>query len=248
MRNSTHASRTMLISFSGIDGAGKSTQIANLCTSLGNAGLRVELLSFWDDAATLKRMREGAGQKIFRGDGGVGSPEKPIERRDKNVRSPLMTMVRWGIYLLDALSLRRVARRALRTDADVVIFDRYIFDEMANLNLQRAIVRSYVRGMMMLVPRPDVALVLDADPAEARKRKPEYPLEFLHENRRAYLRLSEVLGHMTVIPPLPIQDAKAAVVAAVRRKVSVAADDAMGTTTTLPEETMDGRDARPLAY
>ncbi len=201
-----------LVSFSGIDGAGKSTQIANLCAHLEGAGLRVAIVTFWDDVATLKKLREEAGHKVFRGDKGVGTPEAPIERRDKNVRSPLMTVVRLGMYFLDALSLRRIARRALGSGVDVVIFDRYLYDELANLNLANPLLRGYVRALLALVPRPDPGFVLDADPEMARARKPEYPLDFLHLCRNSYLQLSAVLGGITVIPPLPLEDAKREVV------------------------------------
>jgi thymidylate kinase len=49
--------RCKLVSFSGIDGAGKGTQIERLCTQLKAAGLRVLLITFWDDVATLTLMR-----------------------------------------------------------------------------------------------------------------------------------------------------------------------------------------------
>jgi thymidylate kinase len=210
---------TLLISFSGIDGAGKSTQIDNVCRTLEQQGLTWRLLTFWDDAACLKPLRESAGHHIFGGDQGVGSPDKPIERRDKNVRSPLMTLVRLGLYALDALSLRRVARRALRSGADVIIFDRYIFDELANLDLRNPVARLYVRTVARLVPFPQLAMILDANPAQAHARKPEYPLPFLIENRNAYIRLSDFLGAMTVIPPMPLELAKAEVARRVVREV-----------------------------
>jgi thymidylate kinase len=212
MSDSFRSRRALLVSFSGIDGAGKSTQIANLCASLHDSGSTVQLITFWDDVATLKGLREDVGHKVFKGDKGVGSPEAPIQRRDKNVRSPLMTLVRMAIYVADAISLRKKAKNALRSEADVVIFDRYIYDELANLNTGNAATRFYMRGIMKLAPRPDVSFVLDADPEQAFARKPEYPLEFLHSNRNSYLQLSRVLGGITVIPPLPINDAKAEVV------------------------------------
>ena len=202
----------MLISFSGIDGAGKSTQIANLCEHLRAADLSVKLVTFWDDVARLKPIREGVGHKVFKGDKGVGTPEAPIRRRDKNVQSPLMTLFRMALYVNDALSLRSVTKRVVRSKADVVIFDRYLYDELANLDLGSAVILSYVRQVLRLVRRPDVSFILDADPAQAFARKPEYPLDFLHSNRTSYLRLAQVLGGMTVIPVLPMHEAKAEVV------------------------------------
>ena len=199
----------MIVSFSGIDGSGKSTQIESLCKRLEEAGLHVRLITFWDDVATLKRLREGAGHKVFRGDEGVGTIEKPINRRDKNIRTPLMTVVRLLLYLLDAVSLRKITKAAFMSQADVVIFDRYLYDELANLDLQNRVFRRYARWTMKLVPKPNVSFVLDGDPIKARARKPEYPLEFLQFNRVSFLTLGKMFSGITVIPPMPIDEVKA---------------------------------------
>lgn len=200
------------VSFSGIDGAGKSTQIANLRARLESAGMRIELITFWDDVARLKRIREGAGHTLFKGEKGVGSPEKPVNRRDKNVRSWPMSVVRLGLYFVDALSLRAAVAKALQSGADFVICDRYIYDELANLNLGNPAARAYVRMIMKLVPRPDVSYFLDADPVAARARKPEYPLDFLYISRASYFTLIELIGGITVISPMSIQNAEREVI------------------------------------
>jgi thymidylate kinase len=103
------------------------------------------------------------------------------------------------------MSLRKVVKRALRSNADVVIFDRYHYDELANLGMSSGIVRAYVRLILWLVPPPNVAFLLDADPMLARARKPEYPVDFLHTSRASYLNLARLAG-MTVIAPQPIED------------------------------------------
>jgi thymidylate kinase len=249
METTTTMRSTTLVSFSGIDGAGKSTQIANLCAHLRALGLSVQIITFWDDVATLKGVREGAGHKIFKGDKGVGSPDAPISRRDKNVRSPFMTLVRLGMYVLDAVSLRIKAGRALRSGSDVVIFDRYLYDELANLNLHSRAIRIYLRALMSIVPRPHVSFVLDADPVAARRRKPEYPLDFLFENRNAYLQLAAWLGGITVIPPLPIDQAKAEVVRNVDLRLPASPPSAASLTGdfSAPQTQMDGSETRPLA-
>ncbi|HEX4065039.1 MAG TPA: thymidylate kinase [Acidobacteriaceae bacterium] len=234
-----------LISFSGIDGAGKSTQIAHLQGVFEAAGQRVKIVTFWDDVAVLKRLREDAGHRVFRGDKGIGTPEAPIERRDKNVRSPAMTLIRLGMYCLDAISLRRIARRALHSGADVVIFDRYLYDELANLNLSSRAMCAYVRALARLVPRPDPALILDADPVAARARKPEYPLDFLHLCRNSYLRLSEILGGLAIIAPAPVPAVKREVERQARtgaRRAALRIETASS-----PQNETDEPKARPFA-
>lgn len=202
-----------LISFSGLDGAGKTTQIENLLASLADRGLGSVLLAFWDDVVVLSRYREGFVHRVFKSERGIGAPGKPVNRRDKNVRGWHVNFARHGLYLLDAINLRRVVARARRSGADVVIMDRYIHDELANLPLENPLTRAFVRLAAAIAPKPDVAYMLDADPVEARARKPEYPLDFLVDSRRRYHALAPMVG-MTIIPPLPLEEAKAAVVQA----------------------------------
>jgi thymidylate kinase len=194
-------SRPFLVSFSGIDGAGKTTQIEKLAAWLRNAGMCVTLVTYWDDVAALRRLREGLGHALFKGDEGVGTPAKPVRRRDKNVQSWYLLPARVSLCFLDALSLAfELARLKRKHDADVVIFDRYIYDQFANLDVSNRLVRACVRLLLHLVMQPNVAYLLDVDPVLARARKPEYPLEFLYSNRNSYLEVGKLTG-MDVIPP-----------------------------------------------
>jgi thymidylate kinase len=211
-------SRPCLVSFSGVDGSGKTTQIEALLAWLRDAGLRVDVLRFWDDIAVFGRMRETMSHTLFKSEKGIGSPDRPVQRRDKNVRAWYMTAARLYLYFLDAARLAFVIATASRRDADVVIFDRFLYDELANLDLGNPAARAYARLLMRLVPRPDVAFLLDADPVQARARKPEYPLDFIHGNRAAYLTLVKLTEGVTVTEARPAED----VAEIVLREVSTA--------------------------
>lgn len=200
--------KPIIVSFSGLDGAGKTTQIENLRALAHSLGLRDTLLTFWDNIVVFSRYREGFVHKVYGSERGIGAPDKPVERRDKNVRAWYLSVVRHGLYLLDALHLAWVIAKARRRNLDVVIVDRYIYDELANLPLENPLTRIFVQFVKGLAPTPDLAFLLDADPIAARIRKPEYPVEFMQQSRRAYFMLAELLGTMTVIPPLPLSEAK----------------------------------------
>ncbi len=217
---STMSARAIkIITFSGIDGAGKSTQIDALTSQLEQAGLRVKLLSFWDDVVVLPKFREAISYKAFKGDRGIGSPAKPLNRRDKDVTSWPVTAARFVLYLGDAVNLKRKVNRIQVEDVDVVIFDRYIYDELANVPLSRWLPRAFARLVLKLIPKPDVAFLIDADPVLARERKPEYPLEFLLRNRESYLALSRLSGHMTLIDPLSVEATKVRVAGVLEKQL-----------------------------
>ncbi len=212
--------KSFLVSFSGLDGAGKTTQIENLRAYLETHGLKTTLLAFWDNVVVLSRYREGFVHKVFKSERGIGAPDKPVNRRDKNVRGWHVNLARHGLYLLDALNLRRVLARARRSGADVIIFDRYVHDELANLPLEHRLTDSFVKFVAAVAPKPDIAFMLDASPDAARARKPEYPLDFLIDSRQRYHRLAPMVG-MTIIPPLALEAAKEAVEKAFAEKWNV---------------------------
>lgn len=200
----------ILISFSGLDGSGKSTQIENLRAFAVTEGFTVRQLTFWDNVVVGASYREGFVHKVYRSEKGIGLPGKPVARRDKNVRKWYLSLARHALYLLDALNLCRVAARERRSGADIILFDRYIYDEFANLPLASGLSRAFVRLITGIVPRPDIAYLLDADPEAARARKPEYPVEFMRECRDSYYQLAALLGTMSLIPPLPLEQTRQA--------------------------------------
>ncbi|HUS19736.1 MAG TPA: hypothetical protein VMZ25_08805 [Terriglobales bacterium] len=213
----------MLISFSGLDGSGKSTQIAALRQLLASRGLTVKTLAFWDDVVLGKRWREVFVHKVYKSEKGIGAPGKPVERRDKNVRKWYLSLARHLLYTIDAVNLVRVISRVRAEKPNVIIMDRYIYDELANLPLRNPLTRAFVKLVHAMVPQPEIAYLLDVDVEAARVRKPEYPVDFMHRCRIAYFELDRMLGNMTVIPAASLSEATDEVISIAMRSVVSAA-------------------------
>jgi thymidylate kinase len=203
----------LIISFSGIDGAGKSTQIQKLREYLFASGIAVTNLTFWDNVVMFPQLRAGFSRRVLQSDGNIGTPERPAERRDKNTQNAPLLFGRSILHLFDVMNLRRIVRRAKSANNGVVIFDRYIYDQLAALPMRSWWARTFARVLLRAAPKTDLSYVLDADPDVARARKPEYPIEFMRKYRSSYLELRH-LANLQLISPGSVDEVHRAIVAA----------------------------------
>jgi len=201
----------LIVSFSGIDGAGKSTQIQKLREYLGAHGVAVKELAFWDNVVMFPRMRAGFSRRVLQSDGSIGTPEKPADRRDKNTQNAPLLLGRSVLHLFDVMNLRRIVNKSKADNSGVVICDRYIYDQLAALPMQSWWARAFARVLLRVAPKPDLSYVLDADPEVARARKPEYPLEFMRKYRSSYLELRK-MANLQLIQPGDVEQVHGAIV------------------------------------
>ncbi|MBI3454655.1 MAG: dTMP kinase [Candidatus Rokubacteria bacterium] len=152
--------RGRLITVEGVEGAGKSTQVARLAAWLGGLGLRVVTTSEPD-----------------------GSPLGAWVRRVLADRSPLDPLTECLLFATArAEHVRRVIRPALASGA-VVICDRYADSTVAYQGYGRGVPLEVIAELNRLATDglvPDLTLVLDLDVTEGlrrARRRPLAPLE-----------------------------------------------------------------------
>jgi thymidylate kinase len=211
--------RGRLISFSGLDGAGKTSQAEALRETLERLGFdteiawtRLEWTTLWENrwlgvigwparaaVGRLARLSARRGEAL-RERAAAGAPQlTPGAVRE---RSELLSQL-WVsiIAFAHASAQRRAVRLGLRRGR-VVICDRYTLDAAVQLRFlygERRRFRLQTRLLDRFSPRPLSAYLVDVSAETAHARKPEqYDLAALSRQARLYRELAVGLGAIRV--------------------------------------------------
>lgn len=176
----------LVISFSGLDGAGKTRQISALQADLAGLGLASEVawipFKIWPEPllnklpasfrSRLGPSRSSPGGGTAASGTGPAPARAPLARARSAVLGRVWTVVAVFAAVSAGLSLRR---RVRGLDAPVVILDRYRLDSAVKLRFWYSDVRpGLLLGLVRrLAPQPDLELLLRVRPEVAWDRKPE---------------------------------------------------------------------------
>ncbi|MFA6973553.1 MAG: hypothetical protein WC238_02310 [Parcubacteria group bacterium] len=166
-----------IITISGLDGSGKSTQIELLKAYLEGQGRKV----FYFHAIEF-----GLANKLS-GENKVGG-SKSITRANW-----LQIFLRRIFLLIDLQRFRLLRKKLCNKNFDYILSDRYFYDTVVNIEylcLQRdpkAKLSDFLK-LRFRIEAPDGAIYLATDPEQimARERKPDQGLEYLQKKKELY--------------------------------------------------------------
>ena len=151
----------MIISLSGVDGSGKTTQIDLLVEALHEAGYETSVVWF---RAGYSELMDWLRAAIRRRKPNLVPTTAVPQARQKAFSRPHVRLAWIGMALTDILLNLAGRIRLLEAQGKVVICDRYLFDSMLDLEFrfgEFAKIRGLVeQGLMFIVPRPDVSILL----------------------------------------------------------------------------------------
>ena len=106
-------------------------------------------------------------------------------------------------YLGRAIAFR--AFRRMSRDGDIDVCDRYFYDNLAHYEFRSSLERFYERLLRMIMPTPDLAVVVLASADTLAMRRPEYSSEYLVTASRAFTELRQRWPELVEINTDPSQ-------------------------------------------
>ena len=176
-----------LISFSGIDGAGKSTQIKLLADYLRRKGFKVYVTESMFSYFLLKPIINILRRITH-------SPTAGPVRRNSHLLLKL-----WFIFaFIDIWASYWFKIANLLSNYDIVISDRFYTDLWANIFYYGYCPTWAFQMIIKLLPKADLAIFLSVDPKNVFKREMEFPNDYYYEQQKIYIRLSQLIEFKTI--------------------------------------------------
>jgi len=171
----------MLITFSGLDGSGKTTLVGLLQASLARRDVRATVSHMYRDVGVYA-MGKALARRLGRG----AKPKSVLPARRESAPGVIWNRsLRLLVYPLDLLIFACYRLYVEGLKRHVLIMDRYFYDTLVDVSFRQG--RSRAASLLSrLTPAPSVAVLLDISPAAAYARKGEHDVQFLERKRAAY--------------------------------------------------------------
>lgn len=216
----------MLITFSGLDGAGKSTLIEFLSATFERQHRPVVVLRLNDQIGVYAYLR-GLRDIVLRRrtdvlPPGMPDPRARVQANGRGVRallSRVRTAILWNepvrrlLYPLDLFVFLLYRAYLEKIKGRVLIMDRYFYDTLVDVSTGGD--RLWTRLLARITPMPTVPVFLDVTPEESHRRKGEFSVDYLRRRYAGYQRVFSSVPGTVRLANTDLDATKAALLSAI---------------------------------
>lgn len=154
---------TKLVVFTGIDGAGKTTQAKLLRDSLCDEGINAKYEQLMGPNFRMtKVIKDRFGEQFL---------DYEDEAQLSNSDSSSSAFKPMGLFFLYRGLWQSWINILINRDADIIVLDRYLFDDLVRVHWKYSYSLSWISKVAHLAPTPEFVVYLDAKPEIAWKRE-----------------------------------------------------------------------------
>lgn len=166
------------ITFSGVDGSGKSTQLALLKAKLEKEGKKV---------AYFHAVEFSLANQLMNQESRIKNQEKLNTGKSVTSASRFTIFLRKVFLVIDLIRFRFYINRLKRENCDYLLSDRYFYDSIINIEYLQSSNFDFITYHLSLITHPDTAFYFDIAPETIMTR------ESAPEQGILYLRAKTVL-------------------------------------------------------
>ncbi|ELY61123.1 dTMP kinase [Natronolimnohabitans innermongolicus] len=191
----------MIVVFTGVDGSGKTTQAERLRDALRERGIdaRYEHLT-GPNLSVTRKLKDRVGEAFLDREDEVQLSDGGRESSKSGGSKTFQPM---GLFFLYRGTWQSWYNVVANRDADVIILDRYLYDDLVRVNWKYRYNADWLAKLRRLVPDPDLVFWLDTRPDVAWERESDgrTTLE-QHERKKACVDAicRRVLSNSTTVP------------------------------------------------